>query len=99
MASVSCPHEPDVAVSDVLPRPRVAPLDPAVVLADPDALLSPGTVARLFRVTPKTVGRWAARGVLVAQRTVGGHRRFRSADVRDLLDALDGGWGASQDRG
>lgn len=95
MASV--PPAPDPGVAP--PEPEVVPVDPDVVLADPDAFLAPGLVARLFRVTPKTVGRWAENGVLAASRTPGGHRRFLAAEVRDLLDALEGGWGASEDRG
>lgn len=48
-------------------------------------LLTPGEVAELFRVDPKTVGRWAARGKLRYIRTPGGHRRFFEADVDQLL--------------
>jgi excisionase family DNA binding protein len=48
-------------------------------------LLTPGEVARLFRVDPKTVTRWAAQGRLPSIRTPGGHRRFRAADVHKLL--------------
>ncbi len=43
---------------------------------DQDKLLTPGEVACLFRVTPKTVTRWAEAGKLPAIRTLGGHRRF-----------------------
>ena len=39
------------------------------------ALLTPGEVAVLFRVDPKTVTRWAQAGKLSAVRTLGGHRR------------------------
>lgn len=38
--------------------------------------LSPGEVAALFGVNPKTVIRWAQEGKLTAIRTPGGHRRF-----------------------
>ena len=51
-------------------------------LTEPDALLTPGEVATLFRVTPKTVTRWAEAGKLAAVRTLGGHRRF---PVREVL--------------
>ena len=40
----------------------------------------------MFRVDPKTVTRWAAAGKLGSVRTPGGHRRFREAEVRALLD-------------
>ena len=50
-----------------------------------DHLLTPGEVAALFRVDPKTVTRWAQEGKLSAIRTLGGHRRFRAAEVYALL--------------
>jgi excisionase family DNA binding protein len=48
-------------------------------------LLTPGEVASLFRVDPKTVTRWAAAGRINSIRTPGGHRRFRESEIRDLL--------------
>jgi excisionase family DNA binding protein len=51
----------------------------------PDSLLTPSEVASLFRVDPKTVTRWAKAGKLSAVRTLGGHRRYRESEVRDLL--------------
>ncbi len=50
-----------------------------------DPLLTPGEVAALFRVDPKTVTRWAKAGKLTAIRTLGGHRRYRSSEVHRLL--------------
>ena len=50
-------------------------------------LLTPAEVAALFRVDPKTVTRWAKAGKLTSIRTLGGHRRYRSAEVHSLLDA------------
>jgi excisionase family DNA binding protein len=52
---------------------------------DRDALLTPGEVAALFRVDPKTVTRWAQDGRLSSVRTLGGHRRFRADEVYALL--------------
>ena len=52
---------------------------------DYEALLTPGEVAALFRVDPKTVTRWAQDGRLSSVRTLGGHRRFRAAVVHALL--------------
>jgi excisionase family DNA binding protein len=49
-------------------------------------LLTPGEVATLFRVDPKTVTRWAKTGRLDSIRTPGGHRRFRETEVRALLE-------------
>ena len=51
-----------------------------------DRLLTPAEVGALFRVDPKTVSRWAEAGKLNSTRTPGGHRRFREADVRALLN-------------
>jgi excisionase family DNA binding protein len=58
--------------------------------ADLDALLTPGEVAALFDVTPKTIGRWDAAGILTAVRTAGGHRRFPARQVYELYDFLEG---------
>jgi excisionase family DNA binding protein len=49
-------------------------------------LWSSAEVAALFGVDPKTVTRWAEAGKLSSIRTVGGHRRFRSNEVRELFD-------------
>ena len=50
-----------------------------------ERLLTPGEVAALFRVDPKTVTRWATSGRLSSIRTPGGHRRFRESEVNALL--------------
>ena len=52
---------------------------------DAESLLTPSEVAALFRVDPKTVTRWAKAGKLTSIRTLGGHRRYREAEVRSLL--------------
>ncbi len=51
-----------------------------------DELLTPAEVAALFRVSPKTVTRWARSGRITAIRTLGGHRRFRASEVRAILE-------------
>jgi excisionase family DNA binding protein len=51
-----------------------------------ERLLTPAEVAALFRVDPKTVTRWAKAGKLSSIRTLGGHRRYWEAEVRDLLE-------------
>ncbi len=55
---------------------------------DSEALLTPAEVATMFRVDPKTVTRWAEAGKLSAIRTLGGHRRYRESEVRDLLGGI-----------
>ena len=54
-----------------------------------DRLLTPGEVAALFRVDPKTVTRWAKAGKLSSIRTLGGHRRYRESEVRDQAIARE----------
>jgi len=71
LASVPCPTPP-----------------PAPSLADENGpLLTPTEVATIFRVDPKTVTRWAKAGRISCVRTLGGHRRYREREVRDLLAA------------
>jgi len=53
-----------------------------------ERLLTPGEVALMFRVDPKTVTRWASAGRIGSIRTPGGHRRFRETEVRALLSDL-----------
>jgi excisionase family DNA binding protein len=55
-----------------------------------DELLTPTEVARLFRVDPKTVTRWATAGKIRSIRTPGGHRRFYRSDVDTLLNKMEG---------
>ncbi len=53
-----------------------------------EPLLTPAEVAAMFRVDPKTVTRWAKAGKLSSIRTLGGHRRYRESEVRQLLTGL-----------
>lgn len=53
-----------------------------------EQLLTPGEVATLFRVDPKTVTRWATAGRIGSIRTPGGHRRFRESEVKAMLAEL-----------
>jgi hypothetical protein len=57
-----------------------------------DDLLTPAEVAKIFRVDPKTVTRWAAADPpkLDSVRTPGGHRRFRWSVVQARLRAGQG---------
>ncbi len=50
----------------------------------PERLLTPGEVALMFRVDPKTVARWASSGRVGSIRTPGGHRRFRESEINRL---------------
>ncbi|RKS76395.1 excisionase family DNA binding protein [Actinomadura pelletieri DSM 43383] len=56
-----------------------------------EELLTPAEVATMFRVDPKTVTRWAREGKLNSVRTLGGHRRYRRAEVTALLQNSEHG--------
>jgi excisionase family DNA binding protein len=57
-------------------------------VVESEALLTPAEVAVIFRVDPKTVTRWANTGKLTSLRTLGGHRRYRESEVRNLLGGI-----------
>jgi excisionase family DNA binding protein len=52
-----------------------------------DEFLTPLEVAALFGVSAKTVSRWANDGKFSTIRTLGGHRRFHAAEVRELVES------------
>jgi excisionase family DNA binding protein len=60
-------------------------------LPDGQQLLRSHEVAVLFDVTERTVINWAAAGKLPSLRTIGGHLRFRSEDVLELLSGRTSG--------
>ena len=45
-------------------------------------------VADLLYVSPKTVSRWAKEGKLPFMKTLGGHRRYPAAKIRELAEEL-----------
>jgi len=45
-------------------------------------------VADILHVSPKTVSRWAKEGKLPFLKTLGGHRRYPEAKIRELADDL-----------
>ena len=55
---------------------------------DQEVLLTPAEVAKLFRVDPKTVTRWAKSGKITAIRTLGGHRRYRQSEIHAFLKSM-----------
>jgi excisionase family DNA binding protein len=59
-----------------------------MLMENPERLLTPGEVALMFNVAPKTVTRWASTGRIGSIRTPGGHRRFRESEIHGLLTDL-----------
>lgn len=52
-------------------------------------LLRPGQAAEILRVNPKTLARWARRGLISSVRLPGGgHRRFDADEIRTLATAV-----------
>ena len=64
---------------------------PAAPADRPEPFILPKQAARLFGVSPRTVTRWAVLGRLPCVTTLGGHRRYREADVRRLLQERGAG--------
>jgi excisionase family DNA binding protein len=55
---------------------------------DPPSYLHPAEVADILHVSPKTVARWAKEGRLPFLKTLGGHRRYPEAEIRQLANEL-----------
>jgi excisionase family DNA binding protein len=55
-------------------------------MSEEDELLSVSKSGRVLGVSAGTVREWEKAGLLVARRTVGGHRRFRLGDLLALRD-------------
>jgi len=52
-----------------------------------DPLYTTHDISRLLQVDPSTVSKWIDRGILIAFRTPGRHRRVRAGDLRTFLIA------------
>lgn len=77
-------HAPHlISEEEHVPPVPVRP-DPRQGAAEAERLLTPAEVAAMFRVHPKTVTRWAQVGKLTCIRTLGGHRRYRETEVKEL---------------
>jgi excisionase family DNA binding protein len=53
-----------------------------------DVYISTGEAARMLRVSPKTVARWAKSGRLPHIVTLGGHRRFPRGSIDEIARML-----------
>jgi excisionase family DNA binding protein len=54
----------------------------------PSYLRAAAEVADILHVSPKTVSRWAKEGKLPFLKTLGGHRRYPEAEIRQLAEGL-----------
>jgi excisionase family DNA binding protein len=61
---------------------------PTRPVPDAEPFLLTSQVADLLHVSPKTIARWAKDGRLPFQRTLGGHRRYPEAAIRELATRL-----------
>ena len=71
-----------------------APPRPAGAAGDPvpeREYLTPGEVARILHVSPKTINRWATDKLIPCIVTLGGHRRFRREDVLAVSERMSAG--------
>ena len=55
---------------------------------DTPSYLRAAEVADILHVSPKTVSRWAKEGKLPFMKTLGGHRRYPEAKIRELANQL-----------
>lgn len=67
----------------------------ALVVQRSEETISPGEAARLLGVSPRTLRDWSKKGKITCTHTLGGHRRYRRADVLLLRSML--GTGPSAD--
>jgi DNA-binding transcriptional MerR regulator len=56
-------------------------------------LIPPGAAGALLGVTAKTLRRWHEAGLIGAQRTLGGHRRYWELEIRARVAELSGAAG------
>lgn len=50
-----------------------------------DKLMTPAEVSEVFNADPRSIARWAKKGLLPHIRTIGGHRRYLKSAVLELL--------------
>jgi excisionase family DNA binding protein len=96
--ALSLPWCPDQhrANSDLTPHSESAARKGCAVAAQSSGKAAPelplylhtAEVADILHVSPKTVARWAKEGKLPFLKTLGGHRRYPAAEIRQLADAL-----------
>ncbi|CAB4538987.1 excise, DNA binding domain, excisionase family [actinobacterium SCGC AAA044-D11] len=58
------------------------------MIGEQEVLLTAAEVAKLFRVGPKTINRWATEGRLTIIKTAGRHYRYKESEVKLLLESF-----------
>ena len=66
----------------------VAPQPSGKSASTSPSYLRTAEVAEILSVSPKTVSRWAKEGKLPFLKTLGGHRRYPEAEIRELAEEL-----------
>ena len=81
---------PDPALPESAARKgcAVAARPSAKAAATYPSYLRAAEVAEILHVSPKTVSRWAKEGKLPFLKTLGGHRRYPEAEIRNLAEGL-----------
>ena len=64
------------------------PVDSTQERDERDRLILPREAAAMFGVSSRSLRRWATLGLIGAQRTMGGQRRYRESEVRALVAEL-----------
>jgi len=57
----------------------------ALLLDEPDRLLTPGDAADLLNMRRERIARWCDTGLIPHFRTIGGHRRIRAGELHAAL--------------
>ena len=79
---------PGTAAESDKRRDAVAAQRSGKTATDYPSYLRTAQVADLLYVSPKTVSRWAKEGKLPFLKTLGGHRRYPEAEIRELAEEL-----------
>jgi excisionase family DNA binding protein len=86
---ITVPTGPGVAAGSAARKGCAVAAQPAGKAATTyPSYLRAAEVADLLHVSPKTVSRWAKEGKLPFLKTLGGHRRYPEAEIRELAEGL-----------
>jgi excisionase family DNA binding protein len=83
------PSGPDMTIGFAARKGCAVAAQPSGKAApDTPSYLHTAEVADILHVSPKTVSRWAKEGKLPFLKTLGGHRRYPAAEIRELANQL-----------